>query len=249
MTNLQPIMQEPALFIDSSKTLVIADLHIGIERELREMGLHIPSQTHLLLQHLDRLCSSYRPKHIILLGDVKHNIPSSTIAERRDVRTVVEHLQSWGTLHVLPGNHDGNIHKLLPKETQIYSSDGMIQDTIGFLHGHRWPKTELFECETILLAHTHPTIMLQDRLGVETYESCWLRGHVLEEKTVKRYPSHKNPEIIVMPAFNPLCGGVAANKDTLLGPVCKQLLDVDHARVFLLDGSSLGKVKDISLSR
>ena len=42
---LQPIIDEPALLLKEKKLLVIADLHIGIETELRENGLQVPSQT------------------------------------------------------------------------------------------------------------------------------------------------------------------------------------------------------------
>lgn len=47
-----------------------------------------------------------------------------------------------------------------------------------------------------------------------------------------------------MPAFNPLCGGIAANQEGITGPIGK-IMDVKNAEVYLLDGSALGKVKDI----
>jgi metallophosphoesterase superfamily enzyme len=40
LSNIQPIINEPALFIENKKILVVADLHIGIENELREHGLN-----------------------------------------------------------------------------------------------------------------------------------------------------------------------------------------------------------------
>jgi metallophosphoesterase superfamily enzyme len=54
-------------------------------------------------------------------------------------------------------------------------------------------------------------------------------------------------QILVMPAFNPLCGGIAVNRDPLLGPF-RSLMDIDNAEIYLLDGSSLGKVKDLKES-
>ena len=47
-----------------------------------------------------------------------------------------------------------------------------------------------------------------------------------------------------MPAFNPLCGGVAVNRDPLLGPF-GSLIDVDNTELYLLDGTSLGKINDM----
>ena len=52
ISEIQPILNEPALFIKSKKILVIADLHIGIESELREKGLNAASQTRNLTNHL-----------------------------------------------------------------------------------------------------------------------------------------------------------------------------------------------------
>ena len=47
-----------------------------------------------------------------------------------------------------------------------------------------------------------------------------------------------------MPAFNKLCGGVAVNVEGILGPLGK-IIDVDKSDVFLIDGSSLGKVVNL----
>ena len=242
--DVQPILNEPALFIGDKKILVVADLHIGIESELRKQGLQIPSQTASMTQRLISLFKKYNPKEIVLLGDIKHNIPSSTIQQRTDVKRFVGKIQSYGIIHILPGNHDGNISKLLSDSILIHSSDGFICEDVGLVHGHRWPKKEIMQCKQIIIGHTHPTIMLTDRLGHKTFESCWLRGNLISDKLKERYPESKNPEIILMPAFNPLCGGIAANKGSIVGPIGR-IMDVKNAQVYLLDGTSLGKVNDV----
>ena len=71
---VQPIPGEPALFVqNTSATLVIADLHIGIERELYRSGINIPSQTKKIFDRLLKLIADHSPDRIVLLGDVKHN--------------------------------------------------------------------------------------------------------------------------------------------------------------------------------
>ena len=244
LSEMQPILNEPALFISNKKILVVADLHIGIETELREYGLHADSQTQKMIDNLISLCRKYRPKEIVLLGDIKHNIPSSTIQERKDVKNFLEAIQAYGVIHILPGNHDGNIKKISPKDILIHPSDGVIIGNIGFVHGHRWPNKEIMLCEQIIIGHTHPTIMLTDRLGYKTFEPCWLKGKTIEDKLKERYPSSAEVQILVMPAFNPLCGGIAVNKEGIMGPIGK-IMDIKNAQVYLLDGSSLGRVKDI----
>ncbi|RLF56875.1 MAG: phosphoesterase [Thermoplasmata archaeon] len=242
--DIQPIPNEPALLIKEKEMLIVADLHIGIERELQEKGLQVSSQTKLMAKRLVKLIKNYNPRKIVLLGDIKHNIPSSTIQERTDVKRFLETIKSYGTIHILPGNHDGNINRLLSSDILLHSSDGFVFENIGFIHGHRWPKDELMQCEYVIFGHTHPTIMLTDRLGYKTFESCWLRGRCIKSILEERYNGSNNPNVIVMPAFNPLSGGIAVNNESIIGPFNK-IINIKNADAYLLDGSSLGKVRDI----
>jgi putative SbcD/Mre11-related phosphoesterase len=245
LSEIQPIPNEPALFIKNKQILVVADLHIGIESQLREQGLHVASQAQKMIDHLLSIFKKYKPKEIILLGDIKHNIPSATIQERRDVRNFLKLIEEFGTIHIMPGNHDGFIKKLSPDQIKIHPSDGFIIENVGFVHGHRWPSEEIMRCEQIITAHTHPTIMFTDRLGYRTFESCWIKGMFLKNKLKEKYPISTYPEILVMPAFNPLCGGLAANQEGITGPIGK-IIDIKNAEIYLIDGTSLGRVKDIS---
>jgi putative SbcD/Mre11-related phosphoesterase len=244
LSDLQPIPNEPALFIKNKQILVVADLHIGIDSQLREQGLHITLQAQKMMDHLFSICENVKPKEIILLGDIKHNIPSATFQERKDVRNFLEKIKEFGQVHIIPGNHDGFIQKLSPDEINIHPSDGFIVENIGFTHGHRWPSNDIMKCEQIIIAHTHSTIMFTDRLEYKTFESCWIKGRFLKSKLKEKYPDSEDPEILVMPAFNPLCGGVAANQDGITGPIGK-IIDIQNSQIYLVDGTSLGRVKDI----
>jgi putative SbcD/Mre11-related phosphoesterase len=244
---LQPLIDEPALLLKEKKLLVIADLHIGIESELRENGLQVPSQTKIMEERLISVVTKNKVNDIILLGDIKHTIPSSTHQERTDVKNFLDMIQSYSTLHVLPGNHDGNIDRLLTPGIQLHPSDGYVFEGIGFTHGHRRPSVEIMQCDQVIIGHSHPTVMLMDRLGYRTFEQCWLRGPPLLDALQEKYPNSPTSQILLLPAFNPLCGGTAVNQDSLLGPF-KSLVDVDNSDLYLLDGSSMGKVKDLKES-
>ncbi len=241
---LQPLIDEPALLLKKKKLLVIADLHIGIESELRENGLQVPSQTKIMQERLVSIITKNDIKDIILLGDIKHTIPSSTVQERTDVKNFLAVIQSYGTLHVLPGNHDGNIDRLLLSGIQLHPSDGYVFEGIGFTHGHRKPSVEIMQCDQVIIGHSHPTVMLIDRLGYRMFEQCWLKGPPLYDVLHEKYPDSPTSQILLMPAFNALCGGTAVNQDALLGPF-QSLIDVGNSDLYLLDGSSLGKVKDL----
>jgi len=242
--DIQPITSEPAPFISKIKLLVIADLHIGIERELREGGLQVPSQTNKMTTRLQTLIKKCKPSDIVIVGDVKHNIPTSTYQERHDVLHFLETIESTSRVHILPGNHDGNIANLVSSDTQVHPSDGCIIRDIGFIHGHRWPNPEIMQGKHVVIAHTHPTVELTDRLGHKTYEPCWLRGQSRSD-IEKRYPKASGIEFIVLPPFNPLCGGIPVNTEKMIGPF-RKILDIPNLDVHLLDGSFLGKVKDIN---
>jgi len=241
ISNIQPIPNVPALFIKNKKILVIADLHIGIEKEFIDQGLNIHSQTQNMKNQIENICFKFKPNEIIILGDVKHNIPSSTIQERRDVKNFLEVISKLCEIHIIPGNHDGNIKKLCSEKIMIHPSFGYSIENIGFFHGHRWPSEEIMNCKQIIFGHTHPTIMFTDRLGYKTFEQCWIKANFRKNFLKNKYPNSKNPEILVIPAFNPFCGGIAVNKEGIAGPLGK-IIDIKNSQIYLVDGTFLGKV-------
>ena len=245
LENIQPIINEPALFIKNKKILVIADLHIGIESELKEKGLNIDMKTQKIIDHILRLIKKFKPKEIILLGDVKHNIPSTTNLERRDVKNFLATIQGYVNIHIIPGNHDGNIRYLCPEEIVVHPSEGYIVDNVGFFHGHRWPSREVISCDMVIMGHTHPNVILTDRLGVKNFENCWVRGKFKKDTLIEKYQIKKfDTEILIMPAFNPLCGGISVNREGIIGPVGR-IIDLNNSDIYLIDGTFIGKIKNI----
>ncbi len=111
---VQPIIDEPVLFLKNEKILVVADLHIGIDSELKNYGISQTDHTQKMIKHLLSICEKQKPKEIILLGDIKHNIPNTTYHERKDVKNFLEQIKNIGSIHIIPGNHDGFIEKLSP---------------------------------------------------------------------------------------------------------------------------------------
>ncbi len=244
MPELQPIPDTPAVMINHKRILVVADLHIGIEHELEGFGLRIPSRTEQLLTRLISLVDHYAPKDIVFLGDVKHTIPQLSYQERKDVHHFLQKIRQYSQVHVVPGNHDGNIKYLIPDDCIIHRSEGCILHGYGFTHGHRWPSKEVMTSQCIFVGHTHPTIQLTDRRGYATYEPCWLRGISHTLQFFSQYNVDVIASIVVVPAFNPFCGGIAVNREPLVGPFSK-LLNRQETEVYLLDGTFLGKLETI----
>jgi hypothetical protein len=96
------------------------------------------------------------------------------------------------------------------------------------------------------MGHNHPCIDLKDEFGRSIKESVWIRAK-LTHRARKFYKLKKNPDIIIMPAFNDLLYGTPFNARTnLLGPFFKRgLIDLENAGAYLLDGTFLGKIKEL----
>ncbi|MFQ6051019.1 MAG: metallophosphoesterase [Candidatus Hydrothermarchaeota archaeon] len=256
---IQPVFGNPALIIKSSENiLVIADIHLGIEHEFRMGGLKIKSQTEELKNKIIDLINDFKIERLILLGDIKHNIPTIPKQEIREIPSFLEALTSFTKVEILPGNHDGGIDKLTPPGVEIRDRRGiMIDEKIGLLHGQTWPKPELFESEILIIGHNHPKIKFKDELGGSSKEPAWIRSKVDRKILMQSYPQKRREEyfsvrleeVMIMPAFNPLVGGIYFNKinqEELLGPILRAgCLKLNEADVYLLDGTYLGKVNNL----
>ncbi|MDD1682624.1 MAG: phosphoesterase, partial [Methanoregula sp.] len=80
--NLEFIGDGPALVVTGDERhLVVADLHFGIEADLALHGLHFRSRSRARMERLLSIVDRYDPDVLVLLGDVKHSIPSITRQE------------------------------------------------------------------------------------------------------------------------------------------------------------------------
>lgn len=259
MDMITPLYGERVLSLDTpqGRLLVIADLHIGIEYELSLSGVNLPSQSPRLFSSIDKICQEWKPDGIILLGDIKHIIPkalgshreylTAVSKERQDIHSFLRRLNDYAPIEIIPGNHDGNLHRIVSSCYPLHPSHGLLikgsTETIGLVHGHAWPSQEVMAADYLVMGHTHPTLRIRDHQGSILHTPCWIRASFLQHKINNRY-GKINPHLIVAPAFNPLCGGIAVNVDGLAGPLGK-LVDMDAAIIYLLNGTNLGKVTDL----
>jgi putative SbcD/Mre11-related phosphoesterase len=247
-----PILNEPALVVENSiKVLVIADVHLGIEWELYHRGFSIPSQVEKRKKRVLDYIESVKPDRIVLLGDIKHNVPRTSWQEKKEVPDFLKTLAALAPVDIVPGNHDGDIEELISENISIHGARGFVLDDVGYFHGHTWPDIELLSASQVVMSHNHPTVRLKDTLGHAVSEKVWIRTRFIE-KAIKEYfgdITWSDPEVIIMPAFNELCGGIPFNEsfhEDLLGPVfANHALELEKAYVFLLDGTNLGTIGNI----
>ncbi|MFQ6012793.1 MAG: metallophosphoesterase [Thermoplasmata archaeon] len=242
--NMEPVPDRPVL--RAGDDLVVADLHIGKEEELRREGFTLPSQTKRMGEEIASLLEAFRPERLVILGDLKHQIPRFTGLERRDVPRFFDLLEgSVSEVHLVQGNHDGNIAYLLPRWVTLHGPEGYRRDDVGYVHGHAWPSPEVMEARTLLMGHNHPTLVFPDRLGPRTFERCWVRApFVADHPRYDRRPE----DLVLVPAFNEFSGGTAMNETgrRYLGPVLKSgMVGMDRAQVYLLNGAYLGRLGEM----
>jgi len=263
----------PALLLDESeRILLVSDLHIGFEYELAKMGISIPYQSDRLLEDLLMIVHECKPQRLIILGDLKHGIPITSFQEQREIPQFFEALKKEvESVEVIRGNHDGGLQSLVPKDVKIHSSKGILlgeKFKVGVFHGHAWPSPKLMDADLLVMGHSHPIVLLRTPLGIRLSRRVWAKGTCdgkrlasvylekegkeVKEDSLERFEELHNvkirdPQMILMPAFNDLLGGLPVNSEapkTLLGPLLRTgAVDTSDFEVYLLDGTFLGDVK------
>ncbi len=269
----KPIEAETALLLESDeRILIVADLHVGLETRFARNGLYFPSQTPLIESKLKKLIREYTPSTLIILGDLKHNIPNISFQEWKEIPRILKSLLKLVKIEIIPGNHDSNLEKVIPKNIAYHPSKGYILKNgakkIGLLHGHTWPAIDLLDVNTLFMGHNHPAIRLKDSLGIHHSEKVWIKTKWNKKKILK-YFSKKlislnddladkdqniikrkigNPEILIFPAFHPLIKGTAFNdpQSKFIGPLFdNECIELANADAYLTDGTYLGSLKSL----
>lgn len=235
------ILTKRALLLDD--ILVIADLHIGLETEIYRSGVSIPSQINNIEKSILKLLKQTKAKQLIILGDLKHQVPGTSYQELREIPEFLKRLAKKAKITVIKGNHDAGLEKIT--NIDIVSSKGAKIGKYGFAHGHAWFSKKLLDCEYLIMAHVHPAIEFKNRMK----EPCWIKCNPdiakIEKKMKKK---SKIKKIIIMPSFNPLIGGVAFNSKQFkpLGPIMN-VIRWKTGDIYLLDGTYLGKLNKLKI--
>jgi putative SbcD/Mre11-related phosphoesterase len=219
---------------DKTRTLLIADPHIGWEMELQEKGIHVPSQTGKILSKLIAVISEYKPDRLVILGDVKYTVVSSELGEWQDIPEFFKKLRPHvSDISIVRGNHDANLEPLLPENIQLLPATGATIRDVGVFHGHKWPSPELLGCKTLVMGHLHPVVFFHDPTGCKMTRQVWMRVTLnsealalillqkskvkvegsVEETLCKRFGIKlKASELYIMPSFNDFLGGRPINE-------------------------------------
>ncbi|MBI1971942.1 MAG: metallophosphoesterase [Candidatus Aenigmarchaeota archaeon] len=238
------VTNEPAVLF--GKTLVIADLHIGVEYELYKNGIRIPKQTENLLARIKKLIKTTRANRLVLLGDLKHFIPYLSPQEMREIPKLLEELSKLIKIDIVPGNHDGELKKFISPGIEFHDTAGFCIDNVYFNHGHSWPNKDILNSDYLIIGHLHPCIEFKDKIGFRFVEQAWIRLNMDKRRLLRRYRSAETDrkvkvlKIIIIPAFNRFVGGRAFDPKGSYAPVIR-LADARSAEAYMLDGTGVGR--------
>lgn len=234
------------------KTLLISDLHIGLEKELAKKGFSLPAYSVKMVARIRDLAEKHGTKRLAVLGDVKHTVGKVEDIDWGMVPYFFDTmLDLFESVEVVPGNHDGSLKIVLPPRVKLHPSQGTVlgsgRGRVGVAHGHAWPSQEAIGCKNLVIGHSHFTYEMRDRLGTRTRDSVWVSAsydvaQLMEGAGYKSRAKGKG-KLIVMPPFNRMVGGQPINrsKSFQFGPVLSsRSLSLKEADIFLLDGTRVG---------
>jgi putative SbcD/Mre11-related phosphoesterase len=224
--------------------LIIGDTHFGMEERLREEGIYDENLSERIFEKLEKLLKKTKAGKLIIAGDVKDNILETSLKTAEILKKISKMVE----LTVVKGNHDGGIEKLSIMGINVVGPGGMVYKNIGIVHGHSWPDEKVMQCTYLISAHQHPQISMRDKSGKIHKEPVWLVVEPDAGKISRHYENfNEKIKLVLMPAFNPLVGStINRPKEKQLGPVLNNnLFKLNDALVFRLDGSLMGKLKNV----
>jgi putative SbcD/Mre11-related phosphoesterase len=173
-----------ALFHQQQGWLAVADLHFGYELSQRAAGRLMPLWGMTSVEdRLKELIGDYRPRQLVIVGDVVHD-RAATVEARELIARLAEICEPI----VLSGNHDRKLSGVLPLR------DSWRTDKFYFHHGHC--SSDVSDAVQII-GHHHPAGSITDGAGLRLklpafvqQANCW-----------------------ILPAFSPWAAGVPWEPD------------------------------------
>jgi putative SbcD/Mre11-related phosphoesterase len=191
VVSLQPGLEahpSGALWLAKSRTLLIADLHLGYSWAQRRKGELGPLADERTRARVLAVTGEFSPGRLVFVGDVVH-APRPCPEERLWIEALLSQLAERAELIAVRGNHD----RLFAREfaqSPVTTVESWSEDSLLAMHGDRLPGRPL-DSGTLVLGHLHPSLIIHDAAGAGQRLPVFLA----------------NCRCIVLPAFSPFARG------------------------------------------
>jgi len=206
--------RDRAVYLETAETLVVADLHLGREAV---SNVTVPlDERGDLLDRLARLRADFDPSTVVFAGDLLHSFSTVPDGVGETVADLYDRCIDAGVdVVAVAGNHDRLLEDVWPAsvESAVKLDDGTV-----VCHGHEEPDRR---GERYLIGHDHPAITIEGRK-----HPCLCVDP----------DGYRESEVIVLPAFTRLAGGVELNRlrgDAFQSPLVPS---VDGLQPIIWDG-------------
>ncbi|MBA2862171.1 metallophosphoesterase [Methanococcus maripaludis] len=221
--------KDNAVFLEETKTLIIADVHVGMEEFIRRTGVLFPlNEKKELLKRIKNLIIEFKPEKLVFLGDFLHHFQKVPYKVYETVRELNSLLKNHEII-VIRGNHDIMLEYILKENTNFKILDYLFEDKILMVHGDKKFDVD-FKFNLLIMGHEHPVL----------------------EINKQRFPSYleivqNDFEILVAPAFSNIASGVKINEleSNFMSPYLKK---VKKEEIFpIVIGEEVLKFPDLSI--
>lgn len=200
----------PEKALIAGKTAVIADLHLGIENAMQNVGISIPRMQIVdIISRAKEIVNKYEVEKLVIAGDLKHEFAENLPYEWDDVRGFLDSIDV--EISVVRGNHDNFLSTILSEYSIELKEYERIEDYY-VVHGHRD-----LGFDKVIMGHEHPAIKFRRRGAVYSYP-CFL----VADKTK-----------FVLPAFSPLVSGSDVLQGEFLSPILRNSKKIE---VYAVEG-------------
>ncbi|MFW6320420.1 MAG: metallophosphoesterase [Halohasta sp.] len=194
------VFRDRAIYLPSTETLVVADLHLGREATA---SVDAPlGERRDLLERLAGLREGFEPTRIVFAGDLLHSFSTVPDGVAETARALYHDCVDDGLAVVaIEGNHDRMLDTVWPGEIE---SAVELDDGTVVCHGHQEPP---LDGDRYVIGHDHPAIRIE---GVKRPCLCVDPA------------GYRGAELVVLPAFTRLAGGRELNglrADALQSPL------------------------------
>ena len=196
-----PLVAGRAAVITASRTLLVADLHLGKAATFRRAGIPVPEgSAQRDLARLERLVGDWGIRRVLVLGDLFHAARGCTAAVFAEFAAFRRRIAETRVVLVL-GNHDRSVGTL-PESLGLDACVPSLEEPpYRFVHEPAGPVGEDGDRFTIG-GHLHPTVRLASPSGDRLTDRCFVAGS----------------DAMILPAFGSFTGGqrVESAADTRL---------------------------------